>query len=116
MTDRLPLGLLLLLLLPACTRVALHAEAPAVIDAPAAQSRGDLLAALNLALGQTPAPLAEDALTHDSLLLIERRRLNDRELTRPERFQLLKTGRRCVLLHERSGRRYELVHTRCRAL
>lgn len=106
-----------LLLLPcACTRVALHPESPATIQSHTAESRADLAGALRLALGRLPEPLAADALTRDSVLIIERKRLNDRELGRPERFQLLTTEGRCVLRHERSGRRYTLVHTRCRAL
>ena len=76
------------------------------------QSRAALLQAVTDALGQEPL-LADDALTRDSALLIERRHLEGREHASPERFLLFKAGARCVLVYERTGQRSPLVATRC---
>lgn len=64
--------------------------------------------------------LADDALTTASSLFIDRtaaraagRRLNGRELGRPEQFRLFKQGNQCVLVHENSGKRQVLVSASC---
>lgn len=93
----------------------LEGAVPAVIADPTPQSRAALLQAVTDALGQEPL-LADDALTRESTLLIERRNLDGRERGTPERFVLLKVRDRCVLLHERTGQRSPLVETRCVAL
>ena len=41
------------------------------------------------------------------------RRVNGRETGRPERFHLLRDGPRCVLVHERTGRRFALHSATC---
>jgi hypothetical protein len=73
------------------------------------------------ALGGVPVTLAEDALTRESTVVLERARHRDdrglpvqgRELGAPERFQLVKSGADCVLVHERSGKRFTLKETAC---
>jgi hypothetical protein len=65
--------------------------------------------------------LADDALTAESTLVIERASHRDarglpiqgRELGLPERFHLVKSGGACVLVHERTGRRFPLERTEC---
>jgi hypothetical protein len=97
---------------------------PAIIPHPTAASRADLESAVSQALGGTRVRLARGALTHDSLLLVDRAQardlrglpLNGRELQRPQHFQLLLRGSQCVLLHVETGRAYVLAHTRCRML
>jgi len=84
----------------------------AVIVEATPQSRAALLQAVTDALGQEPL-LADDALTRDSTLLIERRHLEGRERALPDRFLLFKAGARCVLVHQRTGQRSPLVATRC---
>jgi hypothetical protein len=64
------------------------------------------------ALGVEPL-LADDALTRGGTLIIERRHLEGRERALPEKFQLLKIGERCVIVHERTGQRSPLVQTKC---
>ena len=96
-------------------------DLPAVIVGPTTQSREDLQQAVASTLNGAPVTLADDALTHDSTLLIERNQARDangvplsgRELGRPEKFQLVKSGKDCVLIHEASGRRWTLKHTTC---
>ncbi len=85
---------------------------PAVIVEPTPESRAALLQAVTDALGVEPL-LADDALTRGSTLIIERRHLEGRERALPEKFHLLKIGERCVIVHERTGRRSPLVQTKC---
>jgi hypothetical protein len=87
-------------------------EVPAVIVDPTPQSRAALLQAVTDALGVRPL-LADDAFTKASTLIIERRHLEGREMSRPEKFLLFKIGDDCVIVHERTGQRSPLVETRC---
>ena len=72
-------------------------------------------------LGVSSVVLAEDALTQQSALIVEPVRLRDpeghpaqgREIRQPEHFELLKVGRQCVLLHERTNRRVVLDGVEC---
>lgn len=120
-------SLIALCVLAACTTVPAAQDVPAVIIAPDAQSRAELQHAVSAALDRTAVILAEDALTRDSRLTIERARLYDartgiaqgraqgRETRMPEQFRLVKSGQDCVLIHERSGRRIPLASTQCAA-
>lgn len=84
----------------------------AVIVEPTPESRAALLQAVTDALGQEPL-LADEALTRESALIVERRHLEGRERALPEHFLLFKKGARCVLVYERTGQRSPLVDTRC---
>ncbi len=105
----------------ACRTVPPRPDVPAVIVEPTARSRAALVGAVSAALGGVPVTLAEDALTQESTLLVERARLRDptglpangRQLGGPERFQLVKSGAECVLVHERTGGRFALAATAC---
>ncbi len=105
----------------ACGTLPAGTDLPAVIDSPTAQSREELQQIVAGALNNAPVTLADDALTHESLLLIERNQARDakgvplsgRELGRPEKFQLVKNGKDCVLIHEASGKRWTLKHAKC---
>ena len=120
-------SLIALCVLAACTTVPAAQDVPAVIIAPDAQSRAELQHAVSAALGRTSVILAGDALTHDSLLIVERARLYDartgiaqgraqgRETRMPEQFRLVKSGQHCVLIHERSGQRILLANAQCAA-
>jgi hypothetical protein len=96
-------------------------ELPARIVDPTASSRAELARVVSDALGGAPVALADDALTRESLLVIERkpprdalgRPLGGRELGRPERFRLFRTDSACVLVHESDGRHYVLAATSC---
>ncbi len=116
--------LALALALAACCRAGQRdpePEALAVIVDPTPASRAALSQAVRAALGGAPVLLADDALTRDPLLIIERAPHRDpsglpaqgRELGMPERFHLLKSGGRCVLVHERTGTRSPLAATSC---
>src|SRR6266404_2872287 len=83
-------------------------DRPALIVNQTAKGRAALLEAVRSALGGTQVALADDALTRESILVIERtarrdpagRRLQGRESGTPERFRLVKSGPSCVLIHE----------------
>ena len=111
----------------ACTTNPAAKDVPAVIVRPDAQSRAELQSAVSKALDRTSVPLADDALTQGSSLIIEPLRLRDaqrslaqgraqgRETRMPEHFRLVESGHRCVLIHDRTGQRMELANTQCAA-
>ena len=142
------------IVLSACVAPAATPEGPALLVAPDAQAREELLHAVSSALNGIPITLASDALTTTSMLVIERapvrdasgQRLSGRELGKPERFtqksvtcathcrlhhrapklgmcrlnwrllsNLVLSGTRCTLIHERSGQRFILAAANCRA-
>lgn len=100
------------------------AGAAAIITHPTAASRADLERAVSYAFHGAPVRLADDALTHNSLLIVGRAQardlrglpLNGRELGRPQHFRLLRRGSRCLLLHVETGNLQVLRHTACRLL
>jgi len=109
------------LLLGACATMPPARDVPAVITSPTAESRAELLRVASRALAGAPLRIADDALTRDSTLIIERARVRDagglpvtgRDTGRPEHFRLVKSGARCVLVHERSRRRFTLASATC---
>jgi hypothetical protein len=105
----------------ACATAPPAQEVPAVITSPTPESRVELLRVVSEALHGAPLTLADDALTRESTLIVERARargpdgtpLQGRETGRPERFRLLQDRSRCVLVHEGSGRRFALSNLTC---
>jgi hypothetical protein len=73
------------------------------------------------ALHGAPVTLADDALTRDYTLIVERaphrdaegRPLDGRETGRPERFRLVQSGLLCVLVQESTGQRWTLASVTC---
>lgn len=110
-----------LLLLAGCHPRLAPPEVPAVLTTPTARSRAELARVVSEAMNGAPVTIADSALAADDVLIVDRivRRdaqgatLNGRELGRPEHFRLVKSGPRCVLVHERTGRRWELKSATC---
>jgi hypothetical protein len=108
-------------LLLACHPRPAARDLPALITNPTPATHAELARLVSHALNDASVTIADDALTRDSMLIIERtlRRdaqglpLNGRRTGRPERFRLVKNGARCVLLRERTGQRWELAATTC---
>jgi hypothetical protein len=106
--------------LAACASLA-QPEGAALRVAPDEASQAELVRVVSAALGRASVAIAADALTRDSLLVIEPvpardaagQRLGGRDLGRPEHFRLLGRGEDCTLLHEQTGQRYELRASRC---
>lgn len=96
-------------------------ERPALIVAPTAQSRAELARAVSAAMNGQAVTLADDALTRESLLTIERRTppgpqgraATGRTLDAPEQFRLVLRGTHCMLVHATNGREWELAEARC---
>ena len=117
--NLLAIGLVPLCL--ACHTVLPRPDVPALIVAPGPLSHAALVEAVRAALDDVPVTLANDALTQTSTLLVERPSLqvpdgpvaNKREPSAPERFQLVQDGSECILIHESSGKQFELAGTAC---
>lgn len=106
---------LVLLLLTSCKTGTVRDDVPALIVDPTTASRAELRRAVADALNIGEVTIADDALTRDSVLIIEPARLMGRDFRRPEHFRLVLSGSTCALVHQESGRRYELAATTCRA-
>ncbi len=111
------------LTLSACASMA-QEETPAVLVDSNAETRAEIVRAVGEALGNSDVLIANDALTRESALFIERKpardatgqRLSGRDYGRPERFDLVKQGNACVLVHSSTQKRYELKGLRCERL
>jgi hypothetical protein len=96
-------------------------DEPAVLTNPTAQSRAELVNVVSRAMNGAPVTLADDALTADDTLIVERaprrdaqgRPLEGRDTGRPEHFKLVKRDSQCVLVHEATGRRWTLASATC---
>lgn len=118
---RVAAALLAAQLLSTCAFGFAQPEMLAVIDQPTKETRAELARAVSDALNGAPVTLADDALTRESRLIIEKAhprdasgaRLSGRDFDQPEIFRLVKVGHECVLVHERSGKRTALPSTSC---
>ena len=105
----------------ACESLSAQEERPAVLTNPSAQTRADLHRVVSDALGAAPVRLAEDALTQDSDIIVQHVQprdaaglpLNGRALGKPEHLRLIKRGSKCILIHERTGKRWTLGGATC---
>ena len=96
---------------------------PAVIIDATPTSRAELRLAIQRALHSEPVLLADDALTRNDLLPIDRvqrrdpqgRPVNGLDVRgRPELFRLVMSGKTCVLIHvDAEGLRQALPSTKC---
>ena len=108
-------------LLCACDTLPAHELQPAVLTEVSAPSLAELKRVVSQAMNGAPVRLADDALTHDSDLIVDRAQprdaaglpLNGRELGRPEHFRLVKRGPQCILIHERTEKRWILHSATC---
>jgi hypothetical protein len=95
-------------------------DEPALIAPATQQSRAELARVVALAVNGQPVMLAEDALTRDSVLTLERRTptgaqgraATGRTLDEPEQLKLVLRDSRCVLIRA-DGRAFELAGVRC---
>ncbi len=114
-------GIAAALVLAGCAPRLAPADVPAVLTNPSPRTRDELARTVSRALNGAPVTIADSALTADDALIIERterrdaqgRDLNGREPGRPERFRLVKSGSHCVLVQERTGRRWPLESATC---
>ncbi len=111
----------MLILLTGCQGLTASADLPALIVQPDEASRAALKHTLSELFGGKEITLADDALTHSSMLSLEinlRKQPGSqpalgRVVTKPFRFQLFKSKNGCFLVDLQDGRRYLLVDTNC---
>jgi hypothetical protein len=95
--------------------------APARLVSPSSQTRAELGRIVSQALQGIPVRLADDALVHDSDLIVDRIPprdaagipLDGRVLGKPEHFRLVLHGSSCVVIHERTGKSWTLASATC---
>ena len=116
------LATLLWFSLTGCQTVKTDLDRPARIVNADADSRAALQSAVNEALGRE-VMLADDALTDNSLLTIERWLAGTmenpvpqgRSLEKPIQFRLVVNGSDCILIDQRNESRHILKNTECAA-
>jgi hypothetical protein len=109
-----------LLAAAACGTLSAQQQA-AVVAAHTPESRAELTRVVSAAFNGQPVTLADDALTRESVLTIERstppgpqgRAATGRTLEAPARLNLVLRGTRCFLVREADGREWELTQARC---
>ena len=107
--------------LMACQSVAKPTATEAVLIDPDGSSRAELATTVATMLKVPSITLADDALTADSLMIIEKVRprdsggisLSGREFDTPEQFRLLKIDNTCVLVQVRTSARRVLRQSQC---
>lgn len=110
-----------LVLLAACRPSIAEKDIGALIIEPDSNSRAELLAVVSAALDNAKITLADDALVHSSQLVITRKHhstiqngvLLGRSYELPEHFNLVINAGRCMLVRQKTGRRWQLKQTRC---
>lgn len=110
-----------ILLVSGCQTMNAAADVPALLSEPDEASRAALRDTISAIFGGQDVPLADDALTKSSLLLIERNPRGSldappatgRVLEEPIRFRLVKSGDECVLVDLRDESRHLLPDTTC---
>jgi len=112
-----------LLALAACRTMQAPPENPAIVVRPTPESRAALTQAVSKALGGAHVTLEDDALTRDGMLVLDESQLRRGQVVvlgqepgasnQPERFHLVKIGDRCVLVHDRTERHFDLIGTDC---
>ena len=121
MRLRLPAWIPVAAILAACSGNQVNPDVAALRINPDARSKSEIENVVSSALNGVGIMIADDALTRDSVLIIERgmrRRVDGppelgRNLGRPARFQLVVDARRCFLVHEETGLRWMLNATEC---
>jgi hypothetical protein len=96
-------------------------DEPALIERPNERSRDELRRVLAEAFNGRPVTIAEDALTRDDLLVIERSEprgpegspAGGRVLERPEQFRLVLRDSHCELIRSSDQRRWTMTETSC---
>jgi hypothetical protein len=94
---------------------------PARLVNPSPQTRAELGRIVSQGLHGIPVRLADDALVHDSDLIVDRIPARDaagipldgRAQGKPEHFRLVLQGSSCVVIHERTGKRWTLASATC---
>ncbi|SDZ98915.1 hypothetical protein [Microbulbifer marinus] len=108
-----------LVLLTACGSQPAHGDPrPALLAEPGPEVRAELQQLVSEAMHGVPVTLAADALTKESVLVVERKpqqpRLSGREFGQPVKFQLMLDEEACWLVRLSDGERWALRKATCR--
>ncbi len=103
------------LVLGACETLPPRKGAPAILSNPSAQTTAELNEVISKALHGARVTIAQDALTTESGLIIERafNQMAGRRMDRPDHFTLSLSGHQCILTHEETDTHYALKHAKC---
>ena len=107
----------------ACSAPELNLDVAALRTSADLESKTELQNVVSSALDGVAITIADDALTRESTLIIERgmrRRIDGppelgRDLGRPQHFRLVIDARQCFLVHQETGLRWMLTATECAA-
>ena len=105
-------------LLSACNSLPTQSDQPALIEPATADSQAELERVIEQALGRSDIRISPDALTRSTILALEQGAgapdaARGRVLDMPERFELVISDGRCVLIRSETGERFGLESTRC---
>ncbi len=118
------ISFLVFLVLPAfvgCKNSITKNAVDAIILNPSVASQEELLSVTKEALNRSHIVLADNALTTDSILIIDRDLKNDlsgdyamgRRFDQPIKFRLLKKNGQCILIQENTDKYWVLQQTQC---
>lgn len=114
-------GILASLAVGACSGAAVQPDVPALRTGVTQASTQEIAQTVSTAMNGVPVTVADDALTTESTLLIERStqralgrpQVPGRSLERPQHFQLVVDASQCFLVHRETGLRWLLAETEC---
>jgi hypothetical protein len=115
------LSILVLAAAVGCSTSAIQDDIPALLTNPGPDTHREIEQSISAALDGVDIAIAEDALTRNSTLTIERGMKRSiarspemgRDLGRPEHFQLVIDGPQCVLVHASTGLHWILKSSEC---
>ena len=121
MPFRASLLILLAAIVAACSSPEVSLDVAALRVNVDARSTAELRNVISSALDGVNVTIADDALTRESTLIIERGMSRSvdrgpelgRNLGRPNHFRLILDARQCFLVHEETGLRWMLGDTEC---
>lgn len=108
----------------ACQSMGGVAETPAYVSHPTPEGRSAIEQAVSHALHVAHVDLPEDVGANDGLVVVQRNQLGPPMRLQPygrdpsdpvgdERFHLIKAGDHCLLVHDRTGRQYDVIGAVC---
>lgn len=108
-------------ILSACQTVGVSPETEAILVQPTDACRAELRATIARMVNASSAALTDDALTRESLVIIEKKHPRDasglpmagRDFDKPEQFRLMKINNECVLIRLRTSVREALRECGC---
>ena len=119
--HRISMLFVLLALTVSCSAIDVEPDAPALLTNPGPESLREIEQTVATALDSTKVTIAADALTKNSVLVVERGLQSGigrapelgRDTGRPYRFQLVMNGSQCALVNQQNEVRLPLTVVEC---